>query len=140
MKLLVSKFRCKVEARDVGGRTPLHVACEHGFQKVVQYLINDCGCSPETKDESLQRTSLHWACAGGHLEIVKYLANECKCNTEARDKLRFTPLYFASTKNYTEIVSYLIMEQGCDPEAEGHLVGESPMKSLYEHGELNVIK
>ena len=79
--------------------TPLHVACLAGFNEFVQYLINDCGCSPEVKDEMAQRTPLHFACIGGHLEIVKYLTRECKYNTEARDKYNCTPLYLACASN-----------------------------------------
>ena len=145
VKFLISKFGCKVDARDIIGRTPLHVACCCGFQKIVKYLIKDCGCSPEVTDEKIQYTSLHWACSGGHLEIVKYLASECKCNTEARDKLNCTPLCVASLLSHsnintsTEIITYLILEQGCDPGAET-LDGDSPMKYFYQYGQLSMIK
>jgi ankyrin repeat protein len=113
----------------------------YGFQEIVEYLINDCGCSPEITDEMLQQTPVHYACLGGHLEIIKYLASEYKCNTEARDKLNHTPLCIASVSSYsirsnvinTEVVSYLILEQGCDPEAEA-LEGTSPIELLYSYG------
>ena len=145
VKFLISKFRCKVDARDFIGRTPLHVACCCGSQKIVEYLIKDCGCSPEVTDENIQYTSLHWACSGGHLDTVKYLASECKCNTEARDKLNCTPLCVASLLPHsnintsTDIITYLILEQGCDPGAET-LDGDSPMKYFYQYGQLSMIK
>ena len=145
VKLLASKFRCKVNVRDVNGRIPLHVVCYNGFQKIVKYLINDCGCSPEVRDEKSLYTPLHFACAGGHLETIKYLAIECKCNTEARDEFNCTPLYQACTcssdgSNFnTEVVSYLILEVGCDPKAED-FEGTSPMKLFYQYGKLNMIK
>ena len=147
VKFLISKFRCKIDARDVNGRTPLHVACYCGFQEIVKYLINDCGCSPEVRDKALLRTPLHWACASGHLNIIKYLINECKCNKEARDKLNYTPLCIASQRLHSssgsninnEVVSYLILEHDCDPEAK-NLKGVSPMKYFYQYGELNMIK
>jgi ankyrin repeat protein len=123
------------------------VACFCGFQEIVKYFINDCGCTAEVTDETFQWTPLHWACHGGHLEIIKYLASECKCNTEARDKLNHTPLCIASKPSHsgsgphinTEVVSYLILEQGCDPEAEA-LTSESPLKFLYRYGQLSMIK
>ena len=147
VKFLISKFRCKVDARDFYGRTPLHVACYCGFQEIVKYLINDCGCNPEITDEKLHQTPLHWAGAGGQLDIIKYLVNECKCNKEARDKLNYTPLCVASQRLLSssgsninnEVVSYLILEHGCDPEAEA-LNGDSSMRLLYRQGELNMIQ
>ena len=148
IKFLISKFRCKVDVRDVNGRTPLHVACYYGFQEIVEYLINDCGCSPEVRDEKSLQTPLHFACAGGHLEIIKYLVNDCKCNTEARDKCNCTPLCLVSCVVpdpsgglgfNIEVASYLILELGCDPEAED-FKGASPIELFYHYGELSIIK
>eukprot|EP00928_Gymnodinium_smaydae_P070644 TRINITY_DN54444_c0_g1_i1.p1 TRINITY_DN54444_c0_g1~~TRINITY_DN54444_c0_g1_i1.p1 ORF type:complete len:762 (-),score=199.71 TRINITY_DN54444_c0_g1_i1:106-2166(-) len=48
-----------MEGRDRFGRTPLHLACEHGRLSTVQCLL-DCGCKPGAEDKT-GRTALHIA-------------------------------------------------------------------------------
>ena len=81
VKYLVEECHFDVEAKDISGRTPLHIALENGHLDIVKYLVEECHANIETKDEYVW-APLHTASYAGHLNIVKYLVEECHCNVE----------------------------------------------------------
>lgn len=60
-----------LEAPDLGGLTPLHIAAEKGYAGIVKVLL-DAGCTSTTTD-SIGRTALAWAQAKGHEDCVALL-------------------------------------------------------------------
>ncbi|XP_064399793.1 uncharacterized protein LOC135346177 isoform X2 [Halichondria panicea] len=60
------------DARDINGRTALHIACQHGHLFTVRSLIEVFGCSSTIVDKS-GNLPFHVACLYGHLPIVDYL-------------------------------------------------------------------
>jgi ankyrin repeat protein len=103
-----------VEARDENGRTPLHIACGNGHIDVAEYLICECGCDKEARDNYLQFTPLFVACLNGKTDMVKYLISRLGCKVDIRGATGITPLHVACAKGYTDIVEYLIHQCGCD--------------------------
>ena len=56
------------------GETPLHVACIHGHLDIVQYLVNDRGCSVAVPNSrAVGATPLEVAWANKHWEVVEFL-------------------------------------------------------------------
>ena len=58
-------------AKDKGGKTPLHMAAWRGNLEAVQVLL-DARANPKAKDKR-GKTPLHWAADGGHAEVVQAL-------------------------------------------------------------------
>ena len=105
-----------VDARSQKGRTPLHIACRNGHIDVAEYLICECDCDKEAKDNQ-KLTPLHAACLMGQTDIVKCLISRFGCKIDARDDEGWTPLHIACVRGYTDIIEYLINQCGCDKEA-----------------------
>uniref|UniRef100_A0A7S2DAK1 Histone deacetylase domain-containing protein n=1 Tax=Octactis speculum TaxID=3111310 RepID=A0A7S2DAK1_9STRA len=82
-------------AKDDGGRTALHVACEIGFDVQIIDQLVDCGGKNlvEIKDRTGMRP-LHVASAHGHLAIVQRLL-ELGVDASAVTTLGNTPLHYA---------------------------------------------
>ena len=126
------------EMKDPSGPTLLHLACQHGHLDIVQYLINDQDCNPESTTLN-GRTSLHTACKSGHLHIVKCLITDHKCNPHCTDNDGYTPLHAASESGNIETVKYLITEQGCDPHVVDS-IGNTPLHYASESGHLHIVQ
>jgi acetoin utilization deacetylase AcuC-like enzyme/ankyrin repeat protein len=67
----------KVDARDVRGRTALHVACEYGHAEFVKWLVEDKGADVDVKDE-LGDTAAHVAVAHGFEALLRVLLPKMK--------------------------------------------------------------
>ena len=126
------------EVKDPSGLTPLHLACQYGHLDIVQYLINDQNCKPETTNTK-GCTPLHIVCKSGHLHIVKYLITDHKCNPHCTDNDGYTPLHAASESGNIETVNYLITEQGCDPNVVDS-IGNTPLHYASESGHLDIVQ
>ena len=126
------------EVKDSSGFTLLHLACQHGHLDIVQYLIKDQNCSPETTTPN-GHTPLHIACKSGHLHVVKYLITDHKCNPHCTDNDGYTPLHATSESGNIETVKYLITEQGCDPQVSDN-IGNTPLHYASESGHLDIVQ
>lgn len=69
--LVSGKYPVDLEAADLGGLRPLHIAAEKGYSDIVHRLLL-AGCDVAATD-SIGRTSLAWAEAKGHAECVSLL-------------------------------------------------------------------
>ena len=128
-----------IEVKDPSGLTLLHLACQHGHLDIVQYLIKDQKCNPETTTPE-GCTPLHTACKSGHLQIAKCLITDHKCNPHCTDNDHgYTPLHAASESGNIETVKYLITEQGCDPQV-GDSIGNTPLHFASESGHVVIVQ
>ena len=119
------------------GWTPLHYASEGGHLNIIQCLITELGCNPNTSNNGV--LPLHIACHYGHLNAAKYLITEQKCNPNSRDQHGWTPLYYASEGGHLNIIQCLITELGCNPNTPSNN-GALPLHIACHNGHLNAAK
>lgn len=95
-----------VNAQDVGGSTPLHLAADGGHLSTVLLLL-ERNADPEVRTFAEQRTALHLAAEAGHSEVVRELLNHGS-DVSALDYEFQTPLHLAVAKENVDITLYLI--------------------------------
>ncbi|XP_070542308.1 ankyrin repeat and death domain-containing protein 1A-like isoform X2 [Ptychodera flava] len=101
-----------------GGRTPMHLAAEHGRTGVVEYLMNTGADKMAYSRVGL--TCLHFAAKGGHQSVVNLLIKS-GVEIDARDNDGKTPLHCAAEEGHAHTVETLI-QSGADINAETYLV------------------
>jgi ankyrin repeat protein len=69
---LLLTYAVDLEAADLGGLRPLHIAAEKGYADIVQTLL--LAGSDATAVDSIGRTALDWALAKRHQKCVSILA------------------------------------------------------------------
>ena len=93
------------------GITPLYMASQEGYTKVVELLLNN-EANPNLSRESGE-TPLFIASQNGHKEIVELLLSEGADPSKAR-KDNATPLYVVSLTGHTKIAE-MLLHTGVDP-------------------------
>ena len=122
---LITKYKCDINFKDDGGRTPLHYAANNNRLKVVKYFIKEQHCDPMTRENNGD-TPLHYACRNGYLRIAQYLISEAHCNPSCGNNNGDTPLHIACGNNYIQIVQYFLSTSKVDSLAENNY-GETPV-------------
>jgi ankyrin repeat protein len=93
---------------DNKGSNPLLWAAGGGHLHMVQYLIEECHCSPNQgqvgKRSFSGRTALHWAARNGHLPVVKYLIDKCRVDMEAATADGTTAFSWACWQNQIHVM------------------------------------
>jgi ankyrin repeat protein len=89
-KLLV-EYGANVDAKDLHGNTPLHVAGVRGLTDVVRFLLE---CWPEGARErnEVEDTPLHFAAAWGRIDVMQLLSEVWPEGKEALNEQELTPL------------------------------------------------
>ncbi|GHM58477.1 MAG: hypothetical protein sL5_06330 [Candidatus Mesenet longicola] len=88
------------------GDTPLHVAAQNGYERVVALLLqHGANVNATSKDGD---TPLHLAVDKGHKHIIQLLLKE-KPNINSTDKDGSTPLFIAAGKGLYDIVNLLLV-------------------------------
>ena len=95
----------KYERKFEGNKTPLHIACENGFTKIANYLINN-GATVDIKSQSL-RTPFHYACENGHIQTADLLLKR-GADINNRNVKEMTSLMLSQRRNYIDMYNFLI--------------------------------
>ena len=132
IRLLIIKYKCEPDAKDVYGETPLYWSCWNGDLRVVQYLISEHYCDPESKDK-VGWTPLRGACANGHLDVVKYLVNECNCDPLKTDIDGDTPLSWAFSGGHYDVLSFLVTTGKLDKISDKKLQSDHIIRNLVSY-------
>ena len=103
-----------IRLRDQFQRSLLHLMCQYGHLKMVQYLVEKQGCSLDVRDDG-KRTPLHSASLRGHTEVVQYLLAQQNCDMNVKNLFQRTPLHYASLNGHLSVVQYLTNDRRCDP-------------------------
>jgi ankyrin repeat protein len=111
-----------VNARNLDGNTPLHLACLWGHMDIVRLLI-ETGAELNTRDDS-DCTPLHLTCFRGLTEIARFLI-EHGADVNASNDYGRTLLHRACSNGRPGIVR-LLLEHGADVDARNKR-GETPL-------------
>jgi len=124
-----------VNARDMYGKTPLHVAAFRGRANVVRLLLEH-GADVNARDK-VDQTPLHSAAGGGLIDVVSILL-EHGADVNARNEFGETPLHSAAALGYADIAR-LLLERGADPDIRDK-DGKTPLDVARERGYEEVVK
>ena len=105
--LLQQKEAGFLEAKNMDGNTPLHIAILNDDLDLVKFFA-EAGANLEATDEA-GGTALHVAAWDGHTEIAKYLVEQ-GADLEAEDDEGNTPLHIAILNDKIALVKYLAEE------------------------------
>ncbi|XP_077989211.1 uncharacterized protein LOC144443555 isoform X1 [Glandiceps talaboti] len=109
---------CSPISEAKGGRTPIHLAADHGRTEVVDYLMNAGADKMAYSRDGL--TALHFAAKGGH-QGVAILLIKANVEIDDRDNEGKSPLHLAAEFGHAHTVETLI-QSGADINAETSLV------------------
>ncbi|XP_027052782.1 transient receptor potential cation channel subfamily A member 1-like [Pocillopora damicornis] len=87
------------------GKTPLHLACHEGHEKIAKLLLME-GATIERDHHD--RTPLHLAATKGSEECVEYILETHPGSLNAIDKYQNTALNLAATAGHASLVTYLL--------------------------------
>jgi ankyrin repeat protein len=127
-----------INTKDEQKRTPLHLAAENNYFKIVKNLINKKADVNVT--DSKKETPLHYALRKNNLVIVKYLLQQ-NAVVNGKDNLGKTPLHKAVQNNCFETVQHLL-ENKAKVNAQDR-EGFSPLHTICNHSQnpnLNIVK
>jgi ankyrin repeat protein len=106
-----------VQAKDAGGRTPLHWACRGVHFEMLKFLVEK-GADVNAKDDD-GITPLHSLAAKAHSDGIAFLL-AYKAEVNARSGFRDTPLHYAAQSGNTDVVKFML-ENGADPTARDNM-------------------
>lgn len=109
-EMLRGRHEAYVNAQGLEGVSPLHIAAERGFEKVLMVLIEAKANIAIQDDDS--RQPLHYACSEGKPNIAKLLLDN-GADIEAQGLSEQTPLQGACRKGHSEVVE-LLLERGAN--------------------------
>ena len=89
------------------GEMPLHSACRAGIKEAMQYLVEECKMSVNTKS-NVGLTPLHYAAFNGRLDIVEYLIDQLKANAMCVDNHGNSPAHYAAFNANTKINTIIL--------------------------------
>ncbi|XP_066457236.1 fibronectin type 3 and ankyrin repeat domains protein 1 [Eleutherodactylus coqui] len=100
----------KVDIPDKLGFSPLMIAAQRGYFRIVQLLI-DHGADMN-KENGSGKNSLILACFAGHLDVVEYLRQQ-GASWESRDKGGCTAMHSAVDGGNVKLIEWMISD-GCE--------------------------
>jgi len=126
---LVEKCPSSLTARNMKGKTPLHLACQSHSIEIIKYLIEEKGANIEEVDYE-EKTCLLLACEKERFDIVNYLIKEKGANIEAKDSkgnnAQMVYLksvgnsYYSSYHLDKDLIEYLLHQKNADVNARNN--------------------
>ena len=113
-RLLITKYNCPVDIKNLKQQSPLHLACASGHLSVVWMLVNEHKANLTAYD-GVNSGPLHIAALKRHMDIVEALITEFKCNPHARGVNNKTVLHYACGGGSVQLVDFLICSINLDP-------------------------
>ena len=107
-KLILENKNIK-NSRNKFGETPLHLACEKGFEKSVELLLKK-NCDVNAID-SLLETPLHKAVQNDHIATTEMLLNNPEIRIDAQNSSKETALHIACENNFKNLAKLLIFKR-----------------------------
>ena len=141
VELLVTHYKCDINAKDIDEQTPLHVAAENGHLAVVKYLTGKNNCRVQERKGNSMITCLHLACISGCLPMVRFLIEELHFNPAIQSDDGAQPIHVTCRYGHLQMLKYLLEDNHtlCDPEAEDKN-NLRPLHYAARHGHLDVVQ
>ncbi|XP_014228808.1 ankyrin-1-like isoform X3 [Trichogramma pretiosum] len=131
----------QIDAQDVNGNTPLHMAANNGYRNLVRFLLRR-GANPNTTNAE-GWTVLHVICTASRAHnLTKEFFEVCdamqlrvpnaitKVQIDARDKNGNTPLILAACHSTEEALRLLLL-RGADPNL-ANKAGSTPLHAICQ--------
>ena len=140
----VDFLRCKIpfnisEKAKSDETTLLHIACEWGAEKIVQFLLVEKKWDADSVNE-FDETPLHIACRRGHYQITILLL-DAKCNVNAKSSnTEETPLHIACCLQDTTIAYSLLEHSELSTHNDTDMFGDTPLFNACRIGNKDLIK
>ena len=117
----------------------LHIACEWGAEKIVQFLLFEKKWDADSVNE-FDETPLHIACRRGHYEITILLL-DAKCNVNAKSSnTEETPLHIACCLQDTTIAYSLLEHSELRTHNDTDNFGDTPLFNTCRIGNTDLIR
>ena len=97
--------------------TPLHIACDKGFEEMVRILMGNPLLDANTEDYE-ENTALHTACVRGHEAIVSMLLGHKDIQVNKVNIYMRTPLIAACNNGHLGVVRLLLARDDVDVNAQ----------------------
>ncbi|XP_060697973.1 fibronectin type 3 and ankyrin repeat domains protein 1 isoform X1 [Hemiscyllium ocellatum] len=125
----------KVDVLDEGGFSPLMLAAQKGYQRIVEILIKS-GADVNQKNGS-GKDSLMLACFAGHLDVAKCL-RRFGATWESQDNGGSSAIHWATDGGHLNMIEWMINE-GCKVDiTDGHLLWTPLMRVAVLNGSTEV--
>lgn len=112
-------------ARDTGGKTPLHYAAAAGHADAARRLVCGCGAAADAASAS-GATALHYAALWGRAEAAAALVVACGAFTDARNNVGQTPLQVAVAEGHDAVADVLARLGACSDDPNGERLDDTP--------------
>ena len=107
-----------VNARNITGRTPLHLLASRNKNPELIKLLVDAGANIEAREDFIGNTPLHWAVSANKtLKMITALL-DAGANVHARTTGGFTPLHLAALSNTNPEIIKILSDAGADLNAQ----------------------
>jgi len=103
--LLIDRGAC-INAKDLGGATPLHLACWFGDHPLLVETLLAKGADPDANTDLLS-TALHFAASSGSVDCMRVLLKS-GLELEAKNAFGSTALLVSVARNRLEAVRFLL--------------------------------
>lgn len=115
--------------------TPLIESVSYGFFDIAQFLIDECNCNVNKKNEQCM-SALYMASEGGHIDTVKLLLNNKADVSQCNDNGE-SPLFVACKGGHKAIVELLLQNKA--NVSQCNVYGNSPLSVACEGGHTDIV-
>lgn len=135
LRALVTGDRARLDAQNVDGAMPLHLAAHFGHRDAVAALLRLGADVRAVSGKPFGNTALHAAVAGGHAALVDVLV-AAGADVDARDHNGYAALHVAAA-NGNVACARALLARGADAAARGG-DGKTPLDFAVERDEGDV--
>ena len=136
-RLLLSNPSLIVKA-DNEGKSPLHLACQHGHLAIVECILESQLYTKGVLEvcDMKKDTAMHLACMGGNCKIVELLI-KMGAKTNAANGKKRTPMHTAAKHGFVDIVRTL---QTSEPIKCWDYCKRTPLHLAAKYNKVEVIR